>query len=170
MKTCTFCRSLILFGGKTDPTGHYCNDNCRQRGTIVAMSKTIPDSTVQEHLWAVHQGHCPRCNGKGPIDVHMIHRVWSALVLTSWSNNQQVSCRACGVKSQLVGILGCALLGWWGIPWGLLMTPLQIARNVIAIAKPPEAARPSQRLETIVRMGLAHDAIAEKAKAGAQAA
>jgi hypothetical protein len=52
MKTCTFCRSLILFGGKTDSTGHYCNDKCRQRGTIVAMSKTIPDSTVQEHLWA----------------------------------------------------------------------------------------------------------------------
>jgi hypothetical protein len=162
MGTCAFCKSLILFGGRTDGGNKYCNDKCQQRAAIVAMSATIPPHVVQEHVWAVHQGACPRCRGKGPIDVHMLFRVWSALILTSWSNNQQVSCRACAVKTQIVAIAGCLVLGWWGIPWGLLMTPVQVTRNVIALMKAPDPTKPSPRLESFVRMSLAQEAMAQQ--------
>jgi hypothetical protein len=166
MKTCAFCKSLILFGGRKVGDRSYCNPQCEQSGAIVALSNTIPAHAVQERVWAVHQGACPKCQGKGPIDVHMSYRIWSAVLLTSWSNGQEVACRSCAVKTQLFASLGCLLLGWWGIPWGILMTPVQLTRNVIALAKPPEPTKPSARLETIIRMSLAHEAMAKQSADG----
>jgi hypothetical protein len=43
------------------------------------------------------------------------------------------------------------------------MTPVQVTRDVIALAKPPETAKPSARLETMVRMSLAQEAMASTA-------
>jgi hypothetical protein len=160
MKKCAFCKSWILFGGRKDGTLNYCNDKCQQQAALVAMAATIPTRVVEERVWAVHQGLCPRCHNRGPVDVHMSYRVWSALIVTSWSNQQQVSCRSCAVKTQLIAIGSNLILGWWGFPWGLIMTPVQVTRDVIALAKPPAPAKPSPRLETMVRMGLAQDAIA----------
>ena len=163
MKKCAFCKSWILFGGRKDGTLSFCNNKCQQQAALAAMADTIPTQVVAEHVWAVHQGLCPRCHGRGPVDAHMSYRVWSALIVTSWSNQQQVSCRSCAVKTQLFAI-GCNLvLGWWGFPWGLVMTPVQVTRDVIALVKPPEPAKPSARLETMVRMNLAQQALANTA-------
>lgn len=101
-----------------------------------------------------HQGPCPKCQGPGPIDVHVAHKVWSALFLTQWSSAPQVSCRACGLKSQAAGAAFSMLLGWWGIPWGLLFTPIQIGRNVYGMTR-AESLRPSAQLEKIIRMNIA---------------
>ena len=166
MGTCAYCKSLILIGGVKDGSQKFCNPNCQQSAAIVAMSNTIPQHVVQERVWAVHQGACPRCHRGGPIDVHMRYSIWSAVLLTSWSNGQEVCCRSCAVKTQLLASLGCLLLGWWGIPWGILMTPVQLTRNVIAMAKPPDPTKPSARLETIVRLSLAQEAMAKQTAAG----
>ena len=48
--------------------------------------------------------------------------------------------------------------GWWGIPWGLVFTPIQIARNLYGIAHPPDPAKPSARFEQMVRMNIAAEA------------
>ncbi|WP_239946439.1 hypothetical protein [Dyella terrae] len=50
--------------------------------------------------------------------------------------------------------LYCATLGWWGFPWGLLVTPVQIARNVAGLCK-SESEQPSPRFEQIVRRQIA---------------
>jgi hypothetical protein len=67
----------------------------------------------------------------------------------------QISCRACGMKSQATGALFSLFLGWWGFPWGLALTPIQIGRNVFGMAHAPESSRPSPQLERIVRVSLA---------------
>jgi hypothetical protein len=59
------------------------------------------------------------------------------------------------VKSQLGDLAFSALLGWWGFPWGLLVTPVQIARNIAALASPPDPAQPSARLLQTARIQLA---------------
>lgn len=66
------------------------------------------------------------------------HRVWSALVLTNWSSHPAISCRGCALKRQAGSLLSCLVLGWWGLPWGLVWTPVQVIRNIVGMVKPPE--------------------------------
>jgi hypothetical protein len=66
-----------------------------------------------------------------------------------------VTCRGCAFKSQLGNLVFSAGLGWWGFPWGFLLTPVQVVRNVIAIVSPPDASQPSARLVQVARVQLA---------------
>jgi hypothetical protein len=54
------------------------------------------------------------------------------------------------------------MLGWWGVPWGLVMTPVQLVRNLISMASTPDPSSPSPALEKILRHNLAAQILAEK--------
>ena len=159
MAKCDYCGTTIIFGGKKDANGRFCNQKCQGRGALLALSKQVPEATVREQVWKTHQGPCPKCGGSGPVDVHVAHKVWSALVLTSWSSTPQLSCRPCGRKSQWAGAGFSLLLGWWGFPWGLILTPVQIGRNLVGIGKSADASSPSPELEKLVRMTIAANAV-----------
>jgi hypothetical protein len=163
MAKCDSCGSTILFGGKQQGDLRFCNDRCRQRGVLLAASRQVPDNIVQQQVWSVHQGLCPKCGGNGPVDVHVSYRIWSALFLTTWASRPQVSCRSCGVKRQMGDALFSVVLGWWGIPWGLLFTPVQVGRNIVALAKGPDPGKPSAQLEKMVRMNIVARAASEAA-------
>jgi len=162
MAKCDYCGSTIIFGGKRQGNLRFCNANCSARGTLLAISRQVPENIVNEAVLRVHQGLCPKCGGAGPVDVHVQHQVWSALVLTSWKSTPQISCRSCGVKSQLGGSALSLVLGWWGFPWGLLVTPVQIGRNVVGMLRGPDPLQPSAKLEKAVRMSIASQAVAKQ--------
>jgi hypothetical protein len=164
MANCGYCGTKILFGGSRMGDQRYCNATCAQRGALLNLSRQLPDTTINQQLWSVHQGRCPKCTGAGPVDVHTSYRVYSFLVMTRWVNTPQVSCRACGVKSQMTGAGLSLLLGWWGFPWGLIMTPVQIGRNIAAACSPPDPTKPSSQLERLVRVNIAAQ-VARKAPA-----
>jgi hypothetical protein len=155
MKKCGTCGNLILMGGKSDGGAHYCNARCLQQGVLLNRSRELPAAEVQQKLNEVHGGLCPKCHGTGPVDVHASHRAWSALVVTTWSSRQQVCCQSCGTRAKLMDSATTLLLGWWGIPWGLLITPVQIGRNVVGLMRPVDPSRPSPQLENAVRLHLA---------------
>lgn len=162
MANCAYCNTYILFGGAKDGNLRFCNEDCKQKGYLHAFSQSLPEDFIQQQVEEVHQGQCPRCQGRGPVDVHTSYFVWSILVLTSWKNKPQVSCRSCGIKSQLGNALGSALVGWWGIPHGLLLTPVQIVRNFIGIFNPPPASRPSPTLSNMIRLHLGAQVLARQ--------
>ncbi len=159
MARCDYCGSTIIFGGKRDVNGRFCNKKCQAHGGLLAISRQLPEATVQEQVWKAHEGLCPKCSGAGPVDLHVSHKVWSAVFFTSWSSTPEISCRSCGLKSQLTGTAFSAVLGWWGIPWGLVLTPIQIGRNLFGVARPPDPSKPSAQFEKIVRMNLAAEAL-----------
>ena len=107
------------------------------------MANDIPFEVVDEAMLNVHRGDCPLCEGPGPVDVHMSHEVWSALVMTSWKSIPHICCQSCGQKKRLVSLLGSLLLGWWGFPWGIIMTPIQIIRNIVDMVALPDTSEPS---------------------------
>jgi len=156
---CDYCGSTIIFGGKRDMNGRFCNQKCQARGGLLAVSRQLPEGTVQQEVLKAHQGPCPKCNGSGPVDVHVSHKIWSVLVLTQWSSTPQMSCRSCGLKSQLAGTGMSLVLGWWGFPWGVILTPIQIGRNVWGILSPPDPLKPSPQFERIMRMTMAAKAL-----------
>jgi hypothetical protein len=102
------------------------------------------------------------CEGPGPVDVFTSHRVFSALYVTSWRSIPRVSCRACGTKAQLGGAAYSLFLGWWGFPWGLVMTPIQIVRNLVALSRHADGSAPSPLLEALVREQLAAQGMANE--------
>jgi hypothetical protein len=55
------------------------------------------------------------------------------------------------------------LLGWWGIPWGLLVTPVQIARNIGGLMRRRDETGPTKQLEKLVKLSLAQHIAAQSA-------
>ena len=153
MAKCGYCGSTI-FGGVRDGNQSYCNAKCRNNAYILSVSNQVPPDVLERQVEEIFRGNCPKCRGLGPIDVHKVHQVWSALVLTRWTTNAQVSCRSCATKSQLGGALFSAVLGWWGFPWGLILTPVQITRNVVGMMRGPDPSKPSADLQKLVRVNL----------------
>jgi hypothetical protein len=152
MGNCSYCDSFILFGGKTDQSGVYCNAKCQQAGHLLALSGHLQPQELDRLVEEVYRSNCPRCNGPGPVDVHKAHEVWSALVLTSWSSRPAVSCKSCATKRQAGAMLFSGVLGWWGFPWGLVMTPVQIGRNITEMIGGPQPGVPSGLLKKFVRL------------------
>ena len=162
MAKCAYCGSMLLFGGKKEGDLRFCNDACWQKGRVLVVARQIPDEVVKQRTHEIHGGACPRCNQRrGPVDVHTSHKVWSMILMTSWSSVPQISCRSCGVKSMLSATASSLLLGWWGIPWGIFITPVQISKNIWGLVRSDESAHPSGKLEQMVRVGLASHALAQ---------
>jgi len=162
MAKCAACSRTIIMGGVRDGDARYCNRKCHENGYLLRVAQHVPESVVQEHLAQIHGGLCPRCSSSGPVDVHESHRVWSALVVTSWRNTPHVCCRSCGRKAQLGDAAFSLFLGWWGFPWGLVMTPVQIIRNLAGLFKTPDPYRPSPKLAEMVRIRLAAHALSQQ--------
>ncbi len=141
-------------GGVRAGAERYCNQKCRNNAAVLSMARHIPQDVFEQQVEAVFHGNCPKCGGAGPVEAHKVHQVWSALVLTQWKSRVQVSCRSCATKSQLGGAAFSAFCGWWGFPWGLILTPVQITRNFMGIFGGPKGALASDALRRLVLVNL----------------
>lgn len=155
MATCDYCDSWILFGGKKHKGRTFCNDDCLASGKLIIAGDKLPGHAVDARVHEIHQGECPECESSGPIDVHMAHSVWSLLYITSWKSTPNLCCRSCGRGKQFKALVGASMFGWWGFPWGLLMTPIQIGKNISGMLGGPNPDVPSEPLESMVRIELA---------------
>jgi hypothetical protein len=164
MAACAYCETSILFGGTREGDLRFCNADCQQKGFVAVVAQQVPDGVVSEQVSRVHQGLCPKCGGSGPVDVHTSYRVWSALLMTSWSSRPHVVCRSCGSRARLGDLLFSLLFGWWGFPWGFVMTPVQLVRNIAGLVSSPDPTLPSAQLSRIVRLHLAANAIEAQQK------
>ncbi len=162
MAKCSYCKSTILFGGTKDGDLVFCNDKCQEKGVVVRLASQLPEQLVQNQVSEIHQGSCPKCDGQGPIDVQTSYRVWSAILLTSWNSRPQICCRSCGVKSKIGDTVFCFFLGWWGFPWGLIMTPVQLIKNVAGMFSKPDPNQPSEALESVIRANMAANFLAQR--------
>ena len=158
MAACGACGTTILFGGVKSGDARFCNDKCYARGYFALAAKQLPPDLIRREAQTVYSGMCPKCQGPGPVDVHTSHQVWSLLVLTSWKSTPQIACRRCGVKRQIGDLLFSLFLGWWGFPWGLIMTPVQITRNLAGMLR-SSGTGPSPDLERIVGLELAAQSV-----------
>ena len=164
MATCSSCGSFIVVGGVRSGQNRYCNHQCLQVAQQASTAARLPPDIVARRLDEVWRGRCPICKGPGPVDVYKHHKIYSLLFFTRWISGQVVACRSCGRSRQTEAQLFSILCGWWGFPWGLIMTPVQISRNMVARGLAPKPGQPSQDLRQLVMFQLAN----ENATPGAQ--
>lgn len=157
---CANCGTMILFGGHKLNGLRYCNDRCLEAGRVTQAADRVPAGLADEAVAGLHAGPCPQCGGPGPVDVHVAHSAWSAVVMTSWKSAPQVCCQRCGRAAKLKAIAFTGAFGWWGLPWRLIATPVQIGRNLVGLVAGPDPARPSAELRDIARRLVASQALA----------
>lgn len=161
MAKCDHCGSMILWGGERAGDFRYCSDACREKGITQTVVQSLPEEVLEEALDSVHQGDCPKCGGPGPVDMHTSHRVWSIVFLTSWSSHPVLCCRRCAVKEKLFSTAFSGVLGWWGFPFGLIVTPIQIGRNLFGLAMGPHPDVPSAELRKLVQLNVGANVLQE---------
>jgi hypothetical protein len=160
MATCDNCGTTILFGGVREGNYRFCKKACRDNAYgLIATAAGLSDDLVAEQARKLHESSCPKCGGRGPVDMHSAHAVWSALVLTRWTSKSELSCQSCGTKAKWKALLSSSALGWWGFPWGLLVTPVQILRNISGFFKVPDPGKPSDQLLKLVRRQLSANVV-----------
>jgi hypothetical protein len=157
MSKCANCGAVILFGGVRDGTFRFCKKKCHEACAALRVINALPQEMIDEHLLNVHSGPCPRCKGQGPVDVHTGHRAMSFLVLTTMNSVPIVACRSCGIKHQAGSMTMTFFLGWWGFPYGLIFTPIQLIRNITGMLSGPDPNLPSRELEQIVRLQIGNE-------------
>ena len=150
-------------GGPRAADLRFCKHDCLDEGLLLAVARNARDGDVLRSARRLHAGPCPRCAGPGPVDLHVSHRVWPRYLSLATEVRRHVCCRRCGLREQLWDAWFCAAYGWWSLPWGLLYTPVQIARNLLRAARRPAAGGPSAALERHLRLKLAARALEEGA-------
>jgi len=88
------------------------------------------------------------------------YRAISYLVMTTWSKNPILSCSNCHRKKVAGDTTATLFLGWWGFPFGLIVTPMQLFRNISAASSSHSpATEPSSELCSFVRSIIAQTEI-----------
>ncbi|MEK7757200.1 MAG: hypothetical protein AAB385_08305 [Planctomycetota bacterium] len=87
--------------------------------------------------------------------MHESHSVYSVIIYTRWQTKQHLLCKRCASKQQTMDLLGSLIAGWWGIPFGIIVTPGILIMNVNSMLKNPGADGPSDALKQRARMLLA---------------
>src|SRR5690242_2649580 len=98
MAKCAYCGSTIIIGGVKAGDQRFCNNKCQQGAYILSAARQVPPEVLERKVEEIFRGNCPKCKALGPVDVHKYYQVWSMLVLTRWTTNQQISCRSCAIK------------------------------------------------------------------------
>lgn len=155
MATCANCGQTILFGGVKHGTLRFCSKECYNAAKHLHMTLNVPDDAVEAATTVFHQGDCPCCSGPGPVDIHFSHRVMSFLVVTQYQTIPKISCRSCAAKAKLGNFFATLFCGWWGVPFGLILTPIYLCRNLHGLVFPVSADAPSDQLREYIRLNLA---------------
>lgn len=73
---------------------------------------------------------CPICNSKTKkLNGTILFTVKSFVVFTSKETKSCIACPDCLDKNNNKAMLSTLVLGWWGIPSGVIQTPLYLFRN-----------------------------------------
>ena len=75
--------------------------------------------------------HCPSCgSNEQALNGTMVGTVMSFVVMTRYTKKFKIACPSCLDKANNSALATTALLGWWGLPWGIIRSVQAIGRNV----------------------------------------
>ena len=157
MKRCDNCGTVVMFGGERWGGRRFCCEACVQTAITSSYSEDIPEDIVMQHAMTLREGPCPQCGGEGPNDFHSAWSVFSFLIMTFHAKKEIFGCRWCGLKHKMTYFVFTGLFGWWGIPWGLLMTPFFEIANLFGMLRGVPADGPSEELKQLALTQLSEE-------------
>jgi hypothetical protein len=74
---------------------------------------------------------CPVCGSSTqPLNAVIIGTVKSFILLTQYKKKLMIACPTCLQQANQKGTTTTALLGWWGLPWGIIRTTQTLIKNM----------------------------------------
>ncbi len=165
---CATCRKSILFGGKRAGSRRYCSKRCFNADHLGRLADTVPETRVDEVVAQLRRSHCRSCRKESELEIFKSYVVFSVVVLTSWKEKSELSCRSCARGRQLKDMMSSMALGWWGIPFGLIVTPIILVMNGVALIHNPLNKSPSKALRAYARLVAAHELSKQQRENGPQ--
>lgn len=97
---------------------------------IEAQTKELSEAEVYELRDKIKGLACPSCGktGQGLVG-GIVRKVRSFLIITTYERRPIIACPACVEAERKSQLIKNSLLGWWGIPWGLLFRTPQAIIN-----------------------------------------
>lgn len=160
MGRCATCRKFII-GGPKQGDLQFCSEQCLEDGFLAPLAQRAAPELVAARAYDAHQQNCPVCGGAGPVDIYTSHTAFSLFWITSWKSQPRLCCARCGTAAIRRGLITTALFGWWGIPFGIVMTPWQLYNGVKSLANRPNPSEPSMELTRRIRIEIARAMVRE---------
>jgi hypothetical protein len=109
----------------------------KERGLSVDILKgigvqiqEIDDEKLLEYSELVRSLPCPVCKSTNEkLNATMTGSVISFIIITNYEKELKIACPNCLDKANNNAIIKSALLGWWGLPWGLIRTTQALLFN-----------------------------------------
>lgn len=100
---------------------------------VIAKNKDYTVAEIENYSQIIRQLPCPICGDtREKLNGTIFYEVKSFVIFTTYSAKLAIACPTCLNKKNDEAIFSTALLGWWGIPWGLIRTPRYIYKNIKA--------------------------------------
>lgn len=160
---CDFCGKTIRFGlGVNDGEQKFCGVDCFHTLRLREAEEDITVDAAQARALDIKKGGCPKCmKERASPEIRTTYWIWSAVFISSWNSESEVVCNSCARKANAMAALACLILGWWS-PWGLFLTPVQIAKNLREFCRNDHDWRPSEKLVSFAKMTLAEEKLRER--------
>jgi hypothetical protein len=98
---------------------------------VHAQNKTYTIEEIDKYCDMVRQLNCPACGtSAAKLNGTMTSEVMSFILFTQYKKKLKVACPPCLDKANNHALAKTALLGWWGIPWGVIRTIQAIGNNI----------------------------------------
>jgi hypothetical protein len=159
---CHTCDAIILFGGVMRDGHRYCGRRCAEEAELGRAVEMIPEDVAEHEALRVRKDPCPLCGRpETDVDLRASYRVTGFLLHTSVSTRRQICCRICGTREAAKAVAYTMIFGWWGFPWGPLLTPLNVVRNLFAMIPRFRHRRAHPDFVEAVRLDIAAGVLAQ---------
>lgn len=117
---------------------------------IEAQLRVLSDAEIDEYCALVRAVPCPVCHSSAqPLNATVTTKVSSFIFLTIWKEELAIACPSCLDKLTESATSHSIIVGWWGIPWGIIRTVKAINSNK-RMAKSHHVAYPTAALQAFI--------------------
>jgi hypothetical protein len=97
---------------------------------VEAQTKPLDANGLLVYTNLLRNQPCPICNSiNQPLNATISATVMSFVIITNYSKELKIACPTCLDKQNNNAMLKSAMLGWWGLPWGIIRTPQALILN-----------------------------------------
>jgi hypothetical protein len=97
---------------------------------VDAQIKPLNQHTLTTYTELLRNQPCPVCNSTANrLNATLTATVMSFIIFTNYTKELKIACPDCLDKKSNNAILKSALIGWWGLPWGIIRTVQSLILN-----------------------------------------